>query len=351
MTWKIWWAVWKWLWETAKYTWDLANAAVKWVVKIPIELLDMAWDVASNATDFTTNLVTGWRWTNLSNKEWFLDKARDASIEFIDEYWTSNLSDFSKTDAGKLWLDAAEFLSWFVVPVGWTAAKVWQVYNKLKTVKWWAKVAKELESLFDAARAGKKVDQSQIDNIFAKYSKNPEFIKKWKETLTADVLESKKIADVFKKIQNTPIKEIQKNPRLLTMYNWMKKNPKKTLGWWVSALALGWYLTWDDENTEAITNAMNTPIEMAEKEPEVVKYKDREVIQLPDWRFTFVGKSINPQITYGSMEEMQRDIDSKLNTYYQDEYMKAIASKDEVKLNEIIERAKERGIDVERLQL
>jgi len=35
--------------------------------------------------------------------------------------------------------------------------------------------------------------------------------------------------------------------------------------------------------------------------------------------------------------------------YYQDEYFKAIASKDDNKVNEIIKRAKEKGIDVEKL--
>jgi len=96
------WKIWTWVWKFIKWTWiaiaDLWQWIPKSLIKWVINSADIAWDIAWTATDFTTNVVTWWHWTNIQSKQWFLDKFNKKSDDFLDKQdQVKSILDKSKT--------------------------------------------------------------------------------------------------------------------------------------------------------------------------------------------------------------------------------------------------------------
>ena len=245
---KAWSWVWDWLGNLIWYTADVWEHAVKWVLKWAVDIASMWWDALSKTTDFVTNAITWWNWSNFDAKDWFLDDIQKSTYKALDNNDIIQ-SDWSKNKAGKLWLQWTELLWEIFVPWLWM---LWGLTKWIKAWLKWIKLWKETISILKnspkavkaieelattAAKAWTKIEQSHVDDIIAKFwkwavDKAAKVVWEWKV--------SPKMLSIFSKIKKyTPeqLAEVEKtNPWLVKQFlNW--KSLSKAWALWVAE----WY--------------------------------------------------------------------------------------------------------------
>lgn len=306
----------------------------------------------------------------------------------------NNLDDtkISISDKAKVWLSSWLYLDW---------DKWWLVNSKWELVKRFDQLSKaDIDELNYMQKTWKALSPDWRDYkiTVSDNVKNMDM----NTTNTTNSMTQKPITKItYKETVNEVTNKVSPNDKkkLDTLKATLAKMPKTALTWALTKIkkhpviaSIAWivwygaidsYLTWEDVDTDEskvdneinsilddwepltlgwstvqeqnklqwwpswITSTSNNDKEDLSKK---VNYMDREIGRTIWGWYIFTGKNWKTR-TYNTLEEAQKDINDNLNMYYQDEYMKAVTSNDEAKLNDIIKRAKERGIDVERLQL
>lgn len=128
----------------------------------------------------------------------------------------------------------------------------------------------------------------------------------------------------------------------------IKKHPY--IAWLSAAVAtpmiIG-YVTWEDvEDEQELENTVNNTLSEENTKPKNVMYKDRDIAPTIWWWWVFTWKDWKTR-AYKTLEEAKNDIDTNLENYYKVELEKASKEKDWTKIQELIQRAKERWIDLE----
>ena len=329
--------IWTWLWWFIKnavwYTADLWESAWKGVTKLGIDTVDLLWDVWAIWTDIVTNAVTWWSWTNLSGKEWILDKYSKKSKEFLDKNGDVIKSEWWKTDIGKAWLNIAEkipevasYFYWWAWLFKWVKLSK-EAYNVFKNVP---KAKAELKAL---ANAWKEVSQSQVDDILKKYSGS--VVKKTEEALAKDPLKNN---DVLDKISKYTPEQIEKLPNELKtkVLNYIKNNKIKTWLAWTATVVWLWQANeswieldqWEQPNEELSQEDLNKLQEHFKSNEDVkpTSYRNREIKKVSDWTFEFVWMDWNRK-QFNSEEEAKKYIDYNVKNYNQVEIKKAMSWK------------------------
>lgn len=158
------WEAGKKVWEFAKWAfesaWDFGKSALKWTATWIVDVatwiwqwitdtIDIAWDVWATVTDFTTNMLTAWNWTNLMDKQWILDKASDSLNENYKGlrewarwalYWDQDIS--------KTW--EALNVAWQILWPGWWAKIVTKAPKAVAAV---SKVIPFMDKLDDLTKS------------------------------------------------------------------------------------------------------------------------------------------------------------------------------------------------------
>lgn len=123
----IWWTIWSAINSTWKVMADTGQEIAKGLVKLPFQVVDIAWDVIAQWADFAA-WVAWWK-TDFANKEWFIDKSVSKIKKWID-----------KQDSVKSWLDTMPWWEDVKKVIQWAAqtATVWWVLWELWLLKkWW----------------------------------------------------------------------------------------------------------------------------------------------------------------------------------------------------------------------
>lgn len=155
------WSIWNLLW----FLTDTAESALQWVAKWTTWAASTIWEWWA----FVTDLVL---WTDLWNKEWFLDKIDKAANEKLKQDWEFDVikSDWWKTDAGKVVLWAADTIWQIAVPYTWWMKVLKLTKGWLGILKKSSAARKELNTLIQNAKKNKtEITQDDINAIFNKY--------------------------------------------------------------------------------------------------------------------------------------------------------------------------------------
>lgn len=334
------WNIWTWLWKLIAFVPDVIESWIRWSSKWIVDLVDFSWDIAGWATDLVTNLVTGWNWTNIWSKEWWLDKASKKTKWVIDKYWDTIKSDIWETAAWKWILWAAElawevFTPWAWLLTGWLKwLKIWKkAWDSFKKIPW---AKKELDLLI---KSWNKIEQSQIDDLVKKYwAWAVDTVKKEATAPAKYIWDTKELKIWLKDLKNLKAEEIAKLPQTLKNKVWM------VLWAWTlwSSVAMDFWDEINEKDLEEINNILGEESkdweekdwEEKKDDKQLFMYKWRKIEKNDDWTFSFISKDWSwREKTFKSMDELKFDVDSLWTTYEWDEDFK----KAEVTFNKIKE--------------
>lgn len=164
-------------WDMVGYGWDLLAKWAWAVVRWGVGAADMIWDGYANIADVATNTaadVTGIQWlrTNLSEKEWIIDKGAKPVYKWIDEWNKLTDSELWKTNEWQLGVDIIKTLWEFVAP-GWAAKKAGVVTKIPKALSSLVEKLKGIPKAMDeiklAMARGNKIDKSYLTEVANRY--------------------------------------------------------------------------------------------------------------------------------------------------------------------------------------
>lgn len=197
-------------------------------------------------------------------------------------------------------------------------------------------------------------DKQQIVSVSQDWTKNVTPISKVKDLDIANANKpidslgkkekviAEKLKDQFIKLKAKWVKVAWEALNPKTYWELVKKNPKLSATAAILSPVMIGILSEDEETTPEAPAAVEplTPVDTD------TMYKDRTIWQTRWGWFIYTGKDWQTR-TFKTLEEAKAEIDKWLGSYYKDEYQKAIEAKDEVKIAQLIEQAKERWIDLD----
>lgn len=164
-------------WDMVGYGWDLLAKWAWAVVRWGVGAVDMIWDGYANIADVATNTaadLTGIQWlrTNISEKEWIIDKVWKPVYKWIDEWNKLTDSELWKTNEWQLGVDIIKTLWEFVAP-GWVAKKAGAATKIPKALSSLVEKLKGIPKAMDeiklAMARGNKIDKSYLTEVANRY--------------------------------------------------------------------------------------------------------------------------------------------------------------------------------------
>lgn len=314
------------LWDLIHFGKDVVQEAGKWLVRAGTWAASFVWDAAAIGTDFVTwagaeigNIWSelafgergGLQGTNFSDSDGFLDKVDKSAHEGLDKALPIT-SKWGKTKAGEWALGIVSGAAEILAP-GLGIFKGLKIASKAAWVL--RKSPKAIEELQALAKLGKKIDQSQVDEIVKKYAANPAILDK--------AMESTKIPKVLEKMikSKTPEeieKMLYKYPKLSKIWNGIKGTATVwTIGVWVthdfdkSGISLPGEDTLGDELEKEEQSIGSTPVE---------KFRWYDLSKNTDGSVSFLSKEkgrVGLMKKFGSIDEAKAYI-NKMNIWNKD---------------------------------
>lgn len=206
-----------------------------WVIRSAWDAVDIIWDAAAHATDFVTWAwaeLFGWQWTDLANKQMFLDKASDK----LNENLLQERKDIRKAlywdETIWVWWEIANIVGWILAP--WAIMKLPKYISAVKKVLPFIDKVDDATKLqvikeIDTLKKSWNLTKDAINWLYKKYWSNIGTINEKVIDLWADAEKAIKSVDpsvITTLIQKYPkIGKVVTSPKLFA--EWAKSNPKK----------------------------------------------------------------------------------------------------------------------------